>query len=62
MYCLGSFYMFLGYTNFIVSPFLVLYASGFFFIGALSIIHFRLPSVIDQKLPSLLLRQKAVRA
>jgi len=49
LYCLASFQMFLGYTNFLVSPFLMLYASGFLFVGALSIIHFRKPSLIDLK-------------
>lgn len=49
LYCLASFQMFLGYTNFLVSPFLMLYASGFLFVGAISIIHFRKPSLIDLK-------------
>jgi cellulose synthase/poly-beta-1,6-N-acetylglucosamine synthase-like glycosyltransferase len=48
-YCLASFQMFLGYTNFLVSPFLMLYASGFLFVGAISIIHFRKPNLIDFK-------------
>ncbi|MDG5814194.1 glycosyltransferase [Chitinispirillales bacterium ANBcel5] len=53
VYCLISFRMFLGYTNFLVSPFLVLYASGFLFVGVISIIHFRRPELIDIKLPLL---------
>ncbi|HEX3020165.1 MAG TPA: glycosyltransferase [Chitinispirillaceae bacterium] len=55
IYCLTSFQMFLGFTNFLVSPFLMLYASGFLFVGIISIIHFRKPELIDAKLkfPSL---------
>jgi cellulose synthase/poly-beta-1,6-N-acetylglucosamine synthase-like glycosyltransferase len=49
VYCLTSFQMFLGYTNFLVSPFLMLYASGFLFVGVISIIHFRKPALIDIK-------------
>jgi cellulose synthase/poly-beta-1,6-N-acetylglucosamine synthase-like glycosyltransferase len=51
VYCLCSFQMFLGFTNFLVSPFLMLYASGFLFVGILSIVHFRSPRLIDAKLP-----------
>lgn len=50
VYCLTSFRMFLGFTNFLVSPFLMLYASGFLFVGIISIIHFRRPELIDAKL------------
>ena len=50
IYCLTSFQMFLGFTNFLVSPFLMLYASGFLFVGILSIIHFKRPELIDLKL------------
>jgi cellulose synthase/poly-beta-1,6-N-acetylglucosamine synthase-like glycosyltransferase len=50
IYCMLSFYMFFGYTNFVVSPFLVLYASGFLFVGIVSIIHFSKPELIDLKL------------
>jgi cellulose synthase/poly-beta-1,6-N-acetylglucosamine synthase-like glycosyltransferase len=49
LYCLTSFQMFLGFTNFLVSPFLMLYASGFLFVGTISIIHFRRPELIDMK-------------
>ncbi|MBN1576381.1 MAG: glycosyltransferase [Chitinispirillaceae bacterium] len=50
IYCLASFQMFLGFTNFLVSPFLMLYASGFLFVGIISIIHFKRPEFIDIKL------------
>jgi hypothetical protein len=50
LYCLVSFQLFLGYTNFLVSPFLMLYASGFLFVGVISIIHFRKPALIDFKI------------
>ncbi len=50
IYCLTSFYMFLGFTNFLVSPFLMLYASGFIFVSTLSIIHFQRPELIDLKI------------
>jgi len=49
LYCMVSFYMFFGYTNFVVSPFLILYASGFLFVGIVSIMHFRKPELIDLK-------------
>jgi hypothetical protein len=52
-YCLCSFYMFFGYTNFVVSPFLILYASGFIFVGLVSIVHFRKPHLIDIKVKPL---------
>ena len=50
IYCLISFQMFLGFTNFLVSPFLMLYASGFLFVGIISFIHFQRPGLIDAKL------------
>ncbi|MFP4417396.1 MAG: glycosyltransferase [Chitinispirillaceae bacterium] len=50
LYCMASLYMFMGYTNFVVSPFLMLYASGFLFVGFLSFIHFRHPNLIDRPL------------
>ena len=49
-YCLLSLHMFLGYVNFLVSPFLVLYATGFLFVGSLSILHYRHPKLIDIRL------------
>lgn len=51
IYCMTSFAMFLGYTNFLVTPFLALYASGFLFTGIVSIIHYQKPELIDIKLP-----------
>lgn len=50
LYCFAGLKMFMGYTNFLVSPFLALYASGFLFVGILSIVHFRRPETIDLKL------------
>lgn len=47
IYCATAFYMFFGYTNFVVSPFLILYAGGFLFVGTISILHFRRPGLID---------------
>ena len=49
-YCFTGLKIFFGYTNFFVTPFLALYASGFLFVGVLSLIHFRRPEVIDLKL------------
>jgi len=49
LYCFTGLKIFMGYTNFLVSPFLALYASGFLFVGILSIVHFRRPEVIDMK-------------
>ena len=57
VYCLISFQMFLGFTNFLVSPFLMLYASGFLFVGSISIIHFKRPELIDLKLKSPIAKQ-----
>jgi len=51
LYCFTGLKIFFGYTNFFVTPFLALYASGFLFVGVLSIVHFRRPEVIDMKLP-----------
>jgi cellulose synthase/poly-beta-1,6-N-acetylglucosamine synthase-like glycosyltransferase len=49
-YCLIGVYLFFGFSNALVSPFLALYASGFLFVGALSIIHYKNPSLISYKL------------
>jgi hypothetical protein len=43
-------WFFIGFTNAIVSPFLLLYASGFLFVGMLSIIHYKRPELISLKL------------
>jgi cellulose synthase/poly-beta-1,6-N-acetylglucosamine synthase-like glycosyltransferase len=61
IYCMLSFYMFFGYTNFVVSPFLVLYASGFLFVGIVSIVHFRKPEFIDLKMDRVTTEHAAVR-
>ena len=52
-YCLFTLYMFFGYTNFLVTPFIIIYASGFLFTGTVSILHFRNPGLVDAQLPSL---------
>jgi cellulose synthase/poly-beta-1,6-N-acetylglucosamine synthase-like glycosyltransferase len=49
-YCLVGVYLFFGFSNAIVSPFLALYASGFLFVGMLSIIHFKKPNLISAKI------------
>jgi cellulose synthase/poly-beta-1,6-N-acetylglucosamine synthase-like glycosyltransferase len=49
-YCFTGLKIFFGYTNFFVTPFLALYASGFLFVGVLSLIHFRRPESIDMRL------------
>jgi hypothetical protein len=59
LYCMASFYMFFGYTNFVVSPFLILYASGFLFVGVVSIAHFKRPELIDLKFDTLRARRNA---
>jgi len=59
-YCLFTLYMFFGYTNFLVTPFIVIYASGFLFTGTMSILHFRNPGLVDAQVPSFgLARQKS---
>jgi hypothetical protein len=50
LYCLTGVYLFFGFSNAIVSPFLALYASGFLFVGMLSIIHFKKPGLISAKI------------
>jgi hypothetical protein len=42
--------MFIGFSSFLVSPFLIMYAAGFLFVGILSIIHFRKPELVDLKI------------
>jgi hypothetical protein len=49
IYCMTTFTLFLGYHNFLVTPFLAIYASGFLFTGAVSLIHFYKPELIDKK-------------
>ena len=55
----GVLLVFFGYTNFVVSPFLILYASGFLFVGIVSIAHFRRPELVDLKLDGLRARPVA---
>lgn len=50
MYCMTGLWFFIGFANAIVSPFLLLYASGFLFVGMLSIIHYKRPELISLKL------------
>ena len=50
VYCLTGVYLFFGFSNAIVSPFLALYASGFLFVGMLSIIHYKKPGLISLKI------------
>lgn len=50
LYCLAGLWVFIGFSNALVSPFLVLYASGFLFVGLLSIIHYKRPELISIKL------------
>ena len=49
LYCLVCMYLFIGDANFIVSPFLMLYAAGFLFTGVLSFIHYKRPELIYLK-------------
>ncbi|MDD5674674.1 MAG: glycosyltransferase [Chitinivibrionales bacterium] len=46
IYCLTCVYLFLGSHNYIISPFLMLYASGFLFVGMLSLVHYKRPELI----------------
>ncbi|HUI92994.1 MAG TPA: glycosyltransferase [Chitinivibrionales bacterium] len=50
LYCLTGLWLFIGFSNAIVSPFLVLYSSGFLFVGMLSILHYRRPELISLRL------------
>jgi cellulose synthase/poly-beta-1,6-N-acetylglucosamine synthase-like glycosyltransferase len=50
LYCLAGLWLFIGFSNAIVSPFLVLYSSGFLFVGMLSILHYKRPELISLKL------------
>ncbi|MFW5960648.1 MAG: glycosyltransferase family 2 protein, partial [Chitinivibrionales bacterium] len=51
VYCAFTAYLYLGYDNAFISPFLVLYMSGCLFMGMLSLFHTFLPVLIDFKLP-----------
>lgn len=50
LYCLVCYQMFIGFSSLLVSPFLVIYAAGFLFVGILSIVHFRRPELVDLKI------------
>jgi len=50
IYCLYGFSLFFSPEHLMVTPFLVIYAGGFLFVGALSIIHFQRPEIIHKKL------------
>jgi cellulose synthase/poly-beta-1,6-N-acetylglucosamine synthase-like glycosyltransferase len=50
IYCMTGVYIFIGHTNIIVSPFLLLYAAGFLFVGMLSVIHYKKPEYISTKI------------
>ena len=50
LYCLSGLWLFIGFSNAIVSPFLLLYSSGFLFVGLLSILHYKKPELISLKL------------
>jgi cellulose synthase/poly-beta-1,6-N-acetylglucosamine synthase-like glycosyltransferase len=57
-YCLTGLWLFIGFSNAIVSPFLVLYSAGFLFVGLLSVLHYKRPEFISirlrpQQLPAL---------
>jgi len=54
LYCLVGLWFFIGFSNVIISPFLVLYSSGFLFIGILSIIHYNKPDLISVRLKDFL--------
>jgi cellulose synthase/poly-beta-1,6-N-acetylglucosamine synthase-like glycosyltransferase len=47
LYCLSGLWIFIGFSNAIVSPFLILYSAGFLFVGLLSIIHYKRPELIS---------------
>lgn len=49
IYCMIGFQMFFTHSSLFVTPFLVIYAAGFLFVGALSIVHYRRPEMIDAK-------------
>jgi cellulose synthase/poly-beta-1,6-N-acetylglucosamine synthase-like glycosyltransferase len=49
-YCCISLYLFIEFTSIAVSPFLILYAAGFLFVGTLSVIHLKIPALIGIKL------------
>jgi hypothetical protein len=46
-YCLAAFYVFVGETSMLVTPFLAVYAAGFLFVGSVSIAHRRRPKLVD---------------
>lgn len=50
IYCLVDIHFFFGYHNVLVSPFLVLYAAGFLFVGVISFLHHNRPELISMKI------------
>ncbi len=49
-YCMYSLYNYLTYNSWIISPFLIIYAAGFFFVGATSTLHVLFPGHIGKPL------------
>jgi len=59
VYCLVCFELFVTHCSIFISPFLVMYAAGFLFVGILSVIHYRAPGLIDYKLKRRVLARTA---
>jgi len=59
VYCLVCFELFVTHCSIFISPFLVMYAAGFLFVGILSVIHYRAPELIDYKLKRRVLARTA---
>lgn len=51
VYCMLAFRHFFLTASLLVTPFLLIYAAGFLFIGLLSIVHYHRPDSIDRKIP-----------
>lgn len=49
LYCLLSFQHYFMQASLVVTPFLMIYAAAFLFIGLLSIVHYQRPELIDAK-------------
>ncbi len=52
IYCMMAFRHFFLTASFLVTPFLLIYAASFLFVGLLSIIHYHRPDSVDWRIPS----------
>jgi hypothetical protein len=59
IYCLAAFQHYVLDASLFVTPFLVVYAVGFLFIGMLSVVHYRHPELVDRRIRLRLFARRA---